>query len=303
MNIKKTAAAVILAAGVLSLPALEAGADWESDKNGTYYTDENGSKARGLEEIDGETYYFDSKGYMQTGWQKVRRKYTCYFRKNGTMVKGKAKIKGKVYYFDSKGRLITGIAMIGGKIYDCGDDGVMGSPLKNRLVEIDNKLYYAGSDGAPAKGMRQTGDGNCYYFGKDGYSVSTTVKQNGYIYEFDKELGLISQTSAPADTSKINVDVGVYSDEATNLNTFRCHNNSDGSKFFYSGWIKNVASQNSVKITVDMELYGKDGDLITTKRDAIVTTWLKMGDEYKINGNFNITEPVYKIKFNVSRLG
>lgn len=303
MNIKKTAAAVILAAGVLSLPALEAGADWETDKNGTYYTDENGSKVRGLEEIDGETYYFDSKGYMQTGWQKVRRKYTCYFRKNGTMVKGKAKIKGEIYYFDSKGHLVTGIAVIGGKIYDCGDDGVMGSPLKNRLVEINGKLYYAGSDGAPAKGMRKTDDGNYYYFGNNGYSVSTTVEQNGYIYEFDEELGLVSQTSAPVDASKINVNVGVYSDTATNLNTFRCHNNSDGTKFFYSGWIKNVASKNAVLISVDMELYDKDGELITTKRDAIVTTWLGMGEEYKINDNFSITEPVYKIKFIVSRLG
>lgn len=302
MDLKKKAAAVILAASVLTLPALEVGADWEKDKNGTYYTDEDGNKVRGLEEIDGETYYFDSKGYMQTGWQKIRRKYTCYFRKNGTMIKGRAKIGKKSYFFDDKGHLVTGIAIVNGKIYDCGDDGVLGSPLKNELVEINNRLYYAGSDGTPAKGIRETDDGY-YYFGKDGYSISTTVKQNGYTYEFDKDEGLISQTSAPEDYSKINVNVGVYSDTATNLNTFRCHNNSDGTKFFYSGWIKNVASKNSVKITVDMELYNKNDELITTKRDAIVTTWLGMGKEYKINGNFSISEPVYKIKFNVSRVG
>lgn len=301
MNVKKTAASLFLAAILLSLPAIEAGADWENDKNGTYYTDEDGSKVRGLEEIDGETYYFDSKGYMQTGWQKIRRKYTCYFRKNGTMVKGKAKIKGKIYYFDSKGHLVTGIAIINGKIYDCGDNGVMGSPLKNRLVEINNKLYYAGSDGTPVKGMQQTDDGNYYYFGSNGYSVSTTVKQDGYTYEFDKDYGLISQTSAPADASKINVNVGGYSDTATKLNTFRCHNNSDGTRFYYSGWIKNVASQSSVKISVDMKLYNKDGELITTKRDAIVTTWLDIGEEYKINDYFSISEPVYKVEFEITR--
>ena len=300
MKFKKTVS-ILTALLIMSSFALPVCADWETDRNGTYYTDDSGKKVTGLEEIDGETYYFDRKGVMQTGWQTIRRKYTAYFRKNGAMVKGKAKINGKLYYFNEKGYLVTGYAIIDGKIYDCGNDGIISSPLKNTLVDIDGRLYYAGANGTPASGLCKTADGNYFYFGSKGYSVSTTVTQDGYTYELDKKLGLISKKEAPADASKINVKVDAYSDAATDLNSFRCHNNTDGTKFFYSGWIKNTAAHNGCSVRVDMELYDKDGELISTEK-MVTTPILKVSDEYKFDSYVSVDEPVYKIKFKVTRI-
>lgn len=56
----------------------------------------SGTKQKGLCEIDGKVYYFDSKGVQRTGWQKIGNKY-FYFRiangGDGYMVKSK-KVNG-----------------------------------------------------------------------------------------------------------------------------------------------------------------------------------------------------------------
>ena len=58
---------------------------------------------KGFKTIRGKTYYYDSKGYMKTGWVKVSGKY-YYFNKDGVQVKNKTvKISGKNYKFDKKG--------------------------------------------------------------------------------------------------------------------------------------------------------------------------------------------------------
>ena len=74
-------------------------AHWdETDGLKSYYED---GKVTGLKEIDGNEYYFDEEGIMQTGWQKFDDGYYCFDRLTGelaksTMVDGiKVDAKGK----------------------------------------------------------------------------------------------------------------------------------------------------------------------------------------------------------------
>lgn len=45
---------------------------WQEDDNGKWYQNADGTYyANGMQEIDGQTYYFDKNGYIQTGWVTV----------------------------------------------------------------------------------------------------------------------------------------------------------------------------------------------------------------------------------------
>lgn len=63
----KVMACALLVASVAVLNPIGASAEWRKDNNGWWYTEGN-SYAKGLRDIDGKTYYFDSNGYMKTGW-------------------------------------------------------------------------------------------------------------------------------------------------------------------------------------------------------------------------------------------
>ncbi|MBR1763823.1 MAG: hypothetical protein IJ746_00330 [Ruminococcus sp.] len=75
---------------------------WETENGWKvyYYI---GKKATGKFDIGSDTYYFDSKGIMQTGWQKIGDYYYCFDRLNGKLVKGTTINKIKV---DSTGKAV-----------------------------------------------------------------------------------------------------------------------------------------------------------------------------------------------------
>lgn len=57
---------------------------WQVDSTGWWYAlDENTYYTNGWQEIDGQEYYFNSQGYMQTGWAVVGSR-GCYFSEAGT---------------------------------------------------------------------------------------------------------------------------------------------------------------------------------------------------------------------------
>lgn len=56
---------------------------WHEDENGWWYQNRDGSYYQnGWQEVNGSTYYFDSKGYIVTGWQTIDDK-DCYFDEDG----------------------------------------------------------------------------------------------------------------------------------------------------------------------------------------------------------------------------
>lgn len=291
-----------LAAVVLSLNTalLCVSAEFVTENGKTYYYDENDEKVTGLKEIDGETYYFDRKGVMQTGWQTILRKYKCYFRKDGTMVKGKAKIGKKSYYFNEKGYMQTGNVIIGNEIYLYGDDGALIKQYKSTLVTVNDKTYCVDSKGKMMTGLQKVGSDNYYFFCDEGYAISAEVEKDGYIYTVDEDLGLISRKKKPTDPSKINVKIGPYTDTAINLVGFKFYNNSKGTKLSYSGYIKNDCDRDGCKVTLTLEMYDKDGNFID---EAVIarTPRLYIGDECKVSGSCEISEPVYSVKFIIKR--
>ncbi|MGN1416281.1 MAG: N-acetylmuramoyl-L-alanine amidase family protein [Oscillospiraceae bacterium] len=136
-----TAAAIVLSSGAL---AFSASAEWHKNKDGYYYTLEDGDRV--------------------TGWQKIGTgKY--YFGNNGIAVTGFKKIKGNTFYFDPEkhGRMTTSWKTIDGSRYYFGTDGVMRTGWKN----INGNTYYFSSSGKAATGAVRI-DGTSYTFSSRG---------------------------------------------------------------------------------------------------------------------------------------
>lgn len=97
-------------------------------KNGKYLT--------GMRNIQGDIYYFSSKGYMKTGWITYKNK-KYYFGADGKRCSGVQKIKEKYYYFSEKGVLKTGTVKSGNNTYYCTAQGILEAQKKG------STLYYA----------------------------------------------------------------------------------------------------------------------------------------------------------------
>ena len=108
------------------------------------------------------TYYFNAKGYRQTGWKTISKK-KYYFNAKGVYLKGWKKIDGKKYYFSSKGVMATGWKKISGKKYYFSKKGVLQTGWKT----IDGKKYYFTAKGVMITGWK-TISGKTYYFSKNG---------------------------------------------------------------------------------------------------------------------------------------
>lgn len=121
---------------------------WHNLEDNHYYFDvnKNSIAAKGLYDINGDTYLFNESGIKQTGWKTVDGK-SYYFdpEANGAMVVGKRRINTNTYYFNEEGQQVTGWVTIGSARYYF-------SPARNgRMVTgrqtIDGKTYVFNSNG------------------------------------------------------------------------------------------------------------------------------------------------------------
>lgn len=82
---KKLIVSGLIVVSVLAVNPLGASAEWKQDNGGWWYSEGN-SYAIGLRDVNGKTYYFDSYGYMKTGWIQDNYYGTWrYFYQNGAM--------------------------------------------------------------------------------------------------------------------------------------------------------------------------------------------------------------------------
>lgn len=94
---------------------------WLDYADGRHYI-RSGEFLTGLNEVDGERYFFDENGVMQTGFQKSDgKKY--YFDENGVMVTGWLDLKGDKYYFAPNGIMKTGDFEADGQKFTTDKDG------------------------------------------------------------------------------------------------------------------------------------------------------------------------------------
>ncbi|MGN0636998.1 MAG: Ig-like domain-containing protein [Huintestinicola sp.] len=161
---KKTAVICMTAAAVLSAAANCFAAEWKETDKGMTYINDRGKAVTGMQEIDGETYYFNSKGIMKKGWLTTKSGKKYYFNSDGTMRTGWLKLKSGKYYFSKNGVMSVGSVKIGKNYYFFGDDGVMLTGWQ----DVDGTDYYYCSDGKRAVNKTVTIDGEKVKFDKYG---------------------------------------------------------------------------------------------------------------------------------------
>ena len=135
-----------------------------------------------FEVIGSQTYYFDSNGYMVTGWKQLGSNW-YYFNGSGIMVQNNW---AGNYYFDGEGKMVRD-RWIGN--YYVGSDGCM---VTNRWIGN----YYVGSNGLMVTGW-QCISGQWYYFDSNGIYQTGERYLGGEYYYFNAQG--VMQTGTAAD--------------------------------------------------------------------------------------------------------
>lgn len=184
---------------------------WVKDGSSWSYRYPDGSLCRGKwEYIEGQWYYFNVDGIMQTGWQSIDNKW-FYLYPNGQMAVGWADVNGKwyylltsedtrntkepqgsmagpgwrvigpyYYYFNNDGSMYTGWLEQNGKRYylNTVDNSLKGAMFTG-WIKRDDKTYFADSNGEIVEGWCQI-DGNWYYFYPGSGEMAYSTDINGF---------------------------------------------------------------------------------------------------------------------------
>ena len=155
------------------------------------YKNKEGKNVVGLAEINGDKYFFDEYGRMQTGIIKDYKSNKIYYAEsNGVLsnYKGWKKIDDEWYYFNGNGTLKTGWLSLGGKRYYLNDQD--GNMVIGALA-IEGKQYYFNSNGELIKktgwlkGKNLETGGICwYYFDEEGNLQKGFKNIDGVNYYF-----------------------------------------------------------------------------------------------------------------------
>ncbi|MDE6591548.1 MAG: Ig-like domain-containing protein [Oscillospiraceae bacterium] len=161
---KKTVSACLAAMLTFTMGTPCFAGEWKETDKGKMYLDDNGKAVTGIQKIDDQTYYFSSKGIMQSGWLTDKKGNRFYFGSDGIMKTGWLKIKSSRYYLTKNGSAATGVTKIGDNYYCFSNKGRMltgwqsvngetyyyesnGKRAVNKTLKIDNKRYRFDSDG------------------------------------------------------------------------------------------------------------------------------------------------------------
>lgn len=179
------------------------GADGINRTQDYYYIGADGVPLAGVQEIEGNKYYFTEGGCMDygdydeygayLGWKEYdiwKHRYFKLVTEEGiaVMLTGFQTIDGKLYYFDDNGWKEEGgdeldFIVIGDHTYAVDEDGVF---TTSQLLEFDGKQYYFNENGEMAVKQIVPIDGASYYFGKYGtkqYNLLTKVGGNAYYFD------------------------------------------------------------------------------------------------------------------------
>ena len=156
---------------------------WISDKNGWWYKHQDGSYTKNnFEVIKGQTFYFDSNGYMITGWKQVGKDW-YYFTTVGNMAKNQW-INN--YYFEADGKMATNKWI--GKYYVDSN----GRYTPDKWVLTNGKYWYRHQDGSYTKSDFEVINGQTYYFDGNGYMVTGWQKINDKDYYFNESGAMVT---------------------------------------------------------------------------------------------------------------
>ena len=135
----------------------------------------DGKRVKGLYEIDGETYYFNGQGFMQTGWVEFDEGWR-YFAADGKMATGWLQIGNAWYYLAPETGIMfdDGLHTIGKSTYYFYDWGGMASDWWYEDEAGD--WYFFGGSGAMKAAQWLDWKGDWYYLTETGrMAVDTEI--------------------------------------------------------------------------------------------------------------------------------
>ena len=141
-------------------PSIETG--WKTEDSITCYILPDGTRATGLQEIDGKIYHFRASGAMSTGWQTVYGQ-PYYFLEDGQGASGPLTIGEKLHHFTENGIPATGWFEYEGQKYYLDHTGLAYTGWQT----IDEIPHYFDETGIPCSGWLEQ-DGKTYYLKEDG---------------------------------------------------------------------------------------------------------------------------------------
>ena len=156
------------------------GGSWVKDATGWWYCYEDGTYPASTSiEIRGETFRFDARGYMVTGWVLDGGRW-FYHETSGAQVLGWANVNGTWYYLEPPtGAMVTGWAYVDDAWYYLSASGAM----VTGWAYVDGAWYYLTPSGAMAIGWLNDG-GSWYYLDASGAMVTGTRQVDGTTYNF-----------------------------------------------------------------------------------------------------------------------
>lgn len=112
---------------------------WHIDNDNSWYQYDDGTVAKGLQEIDKEKYYFNDKGIMQKGFITIDDKLYFFSKVNGVLKKGWQNADNRIWYQEEDGSVFiaNGLVTLNNKEYYFVDNFI-----EKGLVKIDDKTYY-----------------------------------------------------------------------------------------------------------------------------------------------------------------
>lgn len=181
-----------------------------------------------LEYDDGNTYYLDNHGAMQTGWIADNGKW-YYLDENGAMRKGWIKDKNNWYFLNNLGEMRTGWVLDRGKWYFLNKDGSM----KTGWIVYDNEYYCLNDDGVMQTGWVKYNDDWYYMDDKTGaMKTGEWVFNEGHWYYMNysgtMRTGFLSKDGK---AYYFNSD-GTMNTETKIIDGYICRFNKDGSIIF-----------------------------------------------------------------------
>ncbi|WP_243342222.1 peptidoglycan amidohydrolase family protein [Anaerococcus sp. AGMB09787] len=165
---------------------------------------------KGINEVDGKKYYYDSQGQVKTNIKLINEDTYYEAGEDGELqVKTDSWVSfnGKIYRTDESGKVLKGISKVGDDYYNFDKDGAIDTSLKtinddqlfmtdktgkiinpkNYWFAIDGKTYRTGSDGKILKGLQNVNNNN-YIFEKDGIMLQNReVMLNGKYYKVNQK--------------------------------------------------------------------------------------------------------------------
>ena len=149
------------------------------------YQLESGEKAIGWQTIDGESYFFDGKGHLQSEKWLLSDGYWYYLKPDGKMAKsGWFKLNQSWYYLNSSGsRENNKLSEINGKTYLFDEDGIM----QIGWAKIGNKWHFFDESGGEKTGWLKD-KGFWYYINPENKEMVTgTNMVNNVTYYFNSK--------------------------------------------------------------------------------------------------------------------